>query len=90
MILAGNCHVFHYLDTETDCLNFYCSDVIMVLFVYSKSEYTLESVSMSGRPAVYTITREKVRAIGLKFFIQIYLVYISLEFEDGHDSSSIC
>ena len=27
-------------------------------FVYSKSEYTLKSVSMSGRPAVYTITPE--------------------------------
>ncbi len=26
---------------------------------YSKSEYTLESVSMSGRPAVYAIISER-------------------------------
>jgi hypothetical protein len=28
----------------------------LVSFVYSKSEYTLEAVSVSGRPTVYTIT----------------------------------
>jgi hypothetical protein len=31
-----------------------------LFFVYSKSEYTLKSVSVSVRPAVYTITPERL------------------------------
>ncbi len=40
-------------DTLRGCMNNHLYDN---LFVYSKSEYTIESVSVSGRPSVYTIT----------------------------------
>jgi hypothetical protein len=35
-------------------------NIVRVTIVYSKSEYTLESVSMSGRPVVYTITLQRI------------------------------
>jgi hypothetical protein len=38
--------------------NYFLQFCMKYVFVYSKREYTLESVSMSGRPAVYTITLE--------------------------------
>ena len=53
-----------------------------MLFVYSKSEYTLKSVSMSVRPAVNTIAPEKTHPIVMKFLPQLYLINISVEFED--------
>ena len=41
------------LDTNT---NSFKNNSSYLVFVYSKSEYTLESVSVSVRPAVNTIT----------------------------------
>ncbi len=64
--------------------------IMTALFVYSKSEYTLESVSVSGRPAVRlhdNFWRNK--PIVMKFSTQYYPMNISVEFEDEHDSSRI-
>jgi hypothetical protein len=60
-----------------------------LIFVYSKSEYTLESVSVSGRPSVYTIIPERLNPIDVKFCTQYYLIKISVEFEDEQNSSRI-
>ena len=57
--------------------------------MYSKSEYTRESVSVSVRPAVYTITPEKLIRLFLKFCTQHYLIHTSVEFEDENNSSRI-
>ena len=53
-------------------------------FVYSKSEYTLESVSVSGR---LHDNSPKARPIVTKFSIQNGLINISVEFEDENDWS---
>jgi hypothetical protein len=42
-----------------------------VFFVYSKSEYTLESVSVSVRPSVYTITFERIVRLSWNFLHSI-------------------
>jgi len=60
------------------------------IFVYSKSEYTLESVSVSVRPSVRLHDNFwKNSPIVMKFSTQHYPMNISVEFEDGHDSSRI-
>ena len=43
----------------------------MYVFVYSKSEYTIESVSMYGRPAVYTITLQRLIRLSWNFVHRI-------------------
>jgi hypothetical protein len=54
--------------------------------VYSKSEYTLESVSASGRPAVRLHDNSsQLHPIELKFCTQNCLTNISVEFEDEND-----
>jgi hypothetical protein len=57
-----------------------------MVFVYSKSEYTLESVSMSGR---LHDNSWKTNPIDVKFCTQYYLIKISVEFEDEQNSSRI-
>ena len=53
------------------------------VFVYSKSVYTLKSVSMSGRPSVRLHDNSrKTHPIVVKFLPQLYLINISVEFED--------
>ena len=67
----------------------------MVLFlVYSKSEYTTrigQCVRPSGRPSVrpsvYPITLQKRERLTEKFFAQLCLINISVEFEDENDPS---
>ena len=59
-----------------------------ILFVYSKSEYTLESVSVSGRPSVRLHDNSsQLHSIELKFCAQNCLINISVEFEDENDPS---
>ena len=57
--------------------------------MYSKSEYTIESVSVSGRPSVrpsvYTITLENYMHVNPKLSPQYCLIDISVEFEDEKD-----
>ncbi len=61
-----------------------------LLFVYSKSEYTLELVSMSVRPAGRLHDNFwKAHPIAMKFSTQHYLIKISVEFEDQNNSSRI-
>ena len=60
------------------------------IFVYSKSEYTLESVSVSGRPSVNTITFERRVRLWWNFLHSNCLINISVEFEDENNSSRIC
>ena len=65
---------------------------IFAFFVYSKSEYTLESVSMSVRPSVRPSGRlhdnsSQFHPIELKFCAQNCLINISVEFEDEKDPS---
>jgi hypothetical protein len=55
-----------------------------VLFVYSKSEYTIESVSVSGR---LHDNFSQLHPIELKFCIQNCLINISVEFKDENDLS---
>ena len=56
--------------------------------MYSKSEYTLESVSMSGRPAGRLHDNSsQLHPIELKFCAQNCLINISVEFEDKKDPS---
>ena len=58
------------------------------VFVYSKKEYTLESVSVSGRPAVRLHDNSsQLHSIELKFCTQNCLINISVEFEDENDRS---
>ena len=52
--------------------------------MYSKSEYTLESVSMSGR---LHDNSSQLHPIELKFCAQNCLINISVEFEDEKDPS---
>src|ERR1700722_9902710 len=57
-------------------------------FVYSKSEYTLESVSVSVRPSVRIHDNSsKAHPIVMKFCTQNCLINISVEFEDENDWS---
>jgi hypothetical protein len=59
-----------------------------VLFVYSKSEYTLESVSMAVRPAGRLHDNSsQLHSIELKFCAQNCLINISVEFEDENTPS---
>ncbi len=51
------------LDTNT---NSFKNNSSYLGFMYSKSKYTLESVSVSGRPAVYTITLENMNGLSSK------------------------
>jgi hypothetical protein len=55
-----------------------------ILFVYSKSEYTLESVSMSVR---LHDNSSQLHSIELKFCTQNCLINISVEFEGENDPS---
>ena len=56
--------------------------------MYSKSEYTLESVSMSVRPAGRLHDNSsQLHSIELKFGAQNCLINISVEFEDEKDPS---
>ena len=56
--------------------------------MYSKSEYTLESVSVSVRPAVRLHDNSpQLHPIVLKFCTQNCLSNISVEFEDENDPS---
>ncbi len=55
--------------------------------MYSKSEYTLESVSMSCRLHDYFW---KAHPIVMKFCTHNCLINISVEFEDENDSPKIC
>ena len=57
-----------------------------MFLVYSKSEYTLESVSVSGR---LHDNFWKNSPIVMKFSTQHYLINISLEFEDEPNSPRI-
>ena len=57
---------------------------MQLVFVYSKSEYTLESVSMSGR---LHDNSSQLHSIELKFGTQNCLINISVEFEDEKDPS---
>ena len=50
--------------------------------MYSKSEYTLESVSVSGRLHDNSL---QIHSIELKFCVQNCLINISVEFEDEKD-----
>ena len=52
--------------------------------MYSKSEYTLESVSVSGR---LHDNSSQLHSIELKFCTQNFLINISVEFEDEKDPS---
>ena len=52
--------------------------------MYPKSEYTLESVSVSGR---LHDRSSQLHAIELKFCAQNFLINISAEFEDEKDPS---
>ena len=52
------------------------------VFVYSKSEYTIESISMSGR--LHDNSR-KTHSIVMKFLPQLHLIDILVEFEDGQN-----
>ncbi len=62
----------------------------IIIFVYSKNEYTLESVSMSVRPAGRLRDNSwKTNPINVKFCTQYYLIKISVEFEDDQNSSRI-
>ena len=68
----------------------------MTIFVYSKTsvEYTIESVSVAGRPAVRPSGRlhdnfRKETPIDLKFSAEFSRINISVEFEDGPDPSKI-
>ncbi len=54
------------------------------VFVYSKSEYTIESVSVSVR---LHDNSSKAHLIVMKFCTQNCLINISVEFEDENDSS---
>jgi hypothetical protein len=45
----------------------------------------LKSVSVSGRPSVYPITRQKSERLTAIFFAQVCLMNISVEFEDEND-----
>jgi hypothetical protein len=61
-----------------------------VVFVYSKSEYTLESVSMSVCPSGRLHDNFlKVQSIVMKFSTHHYLINISAEFEDEPNSPRI-
>ena len=56
--------------------------------VYSKSEYTLDSVSVSVRPSVRLHDNSsQLHPIELKFCTQNCLINISVEFEDENDPS---
>ncbi len=57
---------------------------IYLLVVYSKSEYTLESVGMSGR---LHDNSSQLHSSELKFCAQNCLISISVEFEDEKDPS---
>ena len=58
------------------------------VFVYSKSEYTLESVSVSVRPSVRLHDNSsQLHPIALKICTQNCLINISVEFEDENDPS---
>jgi hypothetical protein len=60
----------------------------VLLFVYSKSEYTLESVSMAVRPAGRLHDNSsQLHSIELKFCAQNCLINISVEFEDENTPS---
>ena len=64
----------------------------LYIFVYSKSEYTLESVSMAVRPSVRPSGRlhdnsSQFHPIELKFCAQNCFINISVEFEDEKDPS---
>jgi hypothetical protein len=60
------------------------------LFVYSKSEYTLKSVSVSGRPSGRLHDNFRTDdPIVTKFSTQMYLIKVSVEFEDEQNSSRI-
>jgi hypothetical protein len=60
------------------------SVLLSAFFVYSKSEYTIESVSVPGR---LHDNSSKAHPIVMKFCTQNCLINISVEFEDGNDSS---
>ncbi len=56
--------------------------------MYSKSEYTLESVSVAVRPAGRLHDNSsQLHSIELKFCAQNCLINISVEFEDEKDPS---
>ena len=58
------------------------------IFVYSKSEYTIESVSVSGRPSGRLHDNSsQLHPIELKLCTQNCLINISVEFEDENDPS---
>jgi hypothetical protein len=52
--------------------------------VYSKSEYTIESVSVAGR---LHDNASQLHSIQVRFRAQKYLMNISVEFEDENDPS---
>jgi hypothetical protein len=63
---------------------------LSIIFVYSKSEYTLKSVSVSVRAAGRLHDYSwKAHSIVMKFSTQLYLINISLEFEDENNLSRI-
>ncbi len=63
---------------------------LLNLFVYSKSEYTIESVSVSVRPSGRIHDNFwKDSPIVMKFSTQHYLINISVEFEDEPNSPKI-
>jgi hypothetical protein len=58
--------------------------------VYSKSECTIESVSVPVRPALNTITLQRIIWLWWNFSTQNCLINISVEFKDDNDSPKIC
>ena len=67
---------------------FHAVHSFVLFFVYSKSEYTLESVSVSGSPSGRLHDNSsQLHSIELKFCAQNCLINISVEFEDEKDPS---
>ncbi len=79
-------HVVRIAYTESTVLNSRdrVSTASMTLFVYSKSEYTIESVSVSVR---LHDNSSQLHLIELKFCAHHCLINMPVEFEDENDLS---
>lgn len=62
--------------------SFHCTTIVALFCLYSKSEYTLESISVCVRPSVRLHgNRQAQSQISMKFSAQFHLNKISVEFE---------